>query len=222
MVSTHSRFDILRGNERYCEREIHIHHQYLILSVNDPHDLLSEDPHLGPVVAKHGPVELEPHPDPFERLVVSIVNQQLSTASAAAIKGRLFDRYEITPEGILAADDEGLRDLGLSTQKIDYVRNVADRFIEDDLSPGTFSAMTDEEVIEELASIKGIGVWTAKMFLIFVLAREDVFPVEDLGIRRGMELLYGDISRGEMVERAEAWQPFRSYASLYLWRHYEG
>ena len=173
--------------------------------MSDPYDLLGDDPHLGPVVAEHGEIELEPHPDPFERLVISIVNQQLSTASAAAIKDRLFDRYEITPEGMLAADAEGLRELGLSAQKIDYVRNVADRFIDDGLSPETFSAMTDEEVIEELASIKGIGVWTAKMFLIFVLAREDVFPVEDLGVRRGMELLFGDeITRGEMVEQAAA------------------
>jgi DNA-3-methyladenine glycosylase II len=191
--------------------------------VTDPHDLLREDPRLGPVVEEHGEIALEPHPDPFERLVISIVNQQLSTASAGAIRDRLFDRYEVRPEAMLAAADEDLRDLGLSGQKIEYVRNVADRFQADGLAPETFATMTDEEVIEELASIKGIGVWTAKMFLIFVLAREDVFPVEDLGIRRGMEMLYSDgITRGEMVERAEAWRPYRSYASLYLWRHYEG
>ena len=190
--------------------------------MTDPHDLLRADPHLGPVVDEHGELAIDPAADPFERLVVSIVNQQLSTASAAAIRERLFDRYEITPEAMLAADDEGLRELGLSHQKIEYVRNVADQFIADDLSHSTFAEMTDEEVIGELTEIKGVGVWTAKMFLIFVLAREDVFPIEDLGIRRGMEMLFGDeISRPEMVERAEAWRPYRSYASRYLWCHYE-
>ena len=185
------------------------------------YERLVADPDLGPYVETHGEIALEPAEDPFRRLVVSIINQQLSTQSAAAIRNRLFDRFTITPESMLAADEAALREVGLSGQKIEYVRNVAERFEADGLSPAAFATMTDEEVIEELTSIRGIGVWTAKMFLIFVLAREDVFPVEDLGIRRGMELLYGDLTRAEMRTRAEAWRPYRSYASLHLWRAYE-
>ncbi|TVT89564.1 DNA-3-methyladenine glycosylase family protein, partial [Haloferax volcanii] len=102
-----------------------------------------------------------------------------------------------------------------------YVRNVADAF-RDGLSAEWLREMDDGEVVAALTEIRGVGDWTAKMFLIFVLAREDVFPVEDLGIRRGMEHVFGfeqdAVSRGEMRERAERWAPYRSYASRYLWR----
>ncbi|KAB1193953.1 DNA-3-methyladenine glycosylase 2 family protein [Haloferax sp. MBLA0076] len=188
---------------------------------DDAYQALRTDPHLGSVVEDHGPVTLDPANDPFERLVVSIVNQQLSTTAAATIRDRLFDRVEVTPAGVLAADEDVLRDCGLSGQKVGYVRNVAEAF-QGDLSADALHVMSDDEVIDALTEIRGVGVWTAKMFLIFVLAREDVFPVEDLGIRRGMEHVFGvetdALSRGEMAERAETWTPYRSYASLYLWR----
>ncbi|KTG27430.1 DNA-3-methyladenine glycosylase family protein [Haloferax profundi] len=188
---------------------------------DDAYRALRTDPHLGSVVEDHGPVTLDPANDPFERLVVSIVNQQLSTTAAATIRDRLFDRVEVTPAGVLAADEDVLRDCGLSGQKVGYVRNVAEAF-QDDLSADALHVMSDDEVIDALTEIRGVGVWTAKMFLIFVLAREDVFPVEDLGIRRGMEHVFDveadALSRGEMAERAETWTPYRSYASLYLWR----
>ncbi|MFC7201997.1 DNA-3-methyladenine glycosylase family protein [Haloferax namakaokahaiae] len=187
----------------------------------DAYQALKADPHLGPVVESHGPMELEASSEPFERLVVSIVNQQLSTSAAATIRDRMFDAVTVTPEGILAADIAVLRDCGLSKQKTEYVRNVAEAF-QDGLSADDLHAMSDDEVIESLTEIRGVGVWTAKMFLIFVLAREDVFPVEDLGIRRGMEKVFGleadSQTRGELRERAEPWHPYRSYASRYLWR----
>jgi DNA-3-methyladenine glycosylase II len=183
-------------------------------------DPLRSDPELARLVDRHGELTLEPAADEFERLVVSILNQQLSTQSAAAIRDRLFDRFEVTPTALLAAEEPALRDVGLSSQKISYVRNVAEAFQDRDLTRAGLADYSDEEVIEELTSIRGVGVWTAKMYLIFVLAREDVFPVEDLGIRRGMTALYDipDDNRGAMVERAEAWRPYRSYASRYLWR----
>jgi DNA-3-methyladenine glycosylase II len=182
---------------------------------------LRADPILTEVIDAHEPLTLEPAEDPFERLVVSIVNQQLSTASANAIRGRLFDRFEIAPEPLLKADETELRDVGLSRQKIEYIQNTARTFTEDDLTRDSFTGMTNQEVIEELTTIRGVGVWTAKMFLMFSLGREDVFPVEDLGIRNGMTELYGDLSREEMVEAAEQWRPYRSITSLYLWRSYE-
>ena len=183
---------------------------------------LRNDPTMAPIVEEHGELTIEPHPDPFERLVVSIVNQQLSTSSAAAIRERLFDRFEITPAEMLTADEDALRETGLSSSKVEYIRNVAQAFEAEPLTSERFEGVPDEEVVDELTEIRGVGVWTAKMYLMFCLGREDVFPVEDLGIRRGMQMLYGeDLSRPEMVETAEAWRPYRSYASRYLWRAYE-
>lgn len=179
------------------------------------------DPILSTLIDEHGTLELEPAADPFERLIVSIVNQQLSTASAAAIRERFFDRFEIAPESLVDADEAELRETGLSHQKIEYIHNAAHTFLHDDLTRESFAQMSDEEVIEELTSIHGVGVWTAKMFLMFSLGREDIFPVEDLGIRNGMTQLYGDLSREEMVEVAEQWRPYRSIATLHIWRSYE-
>jgi DNA-3-methyladenine glycosylase II len=186
--------------------------------VTSPHDTLREDSYIGPLVEHHGHLELDPADDMFERLVVSILRQQVSMASAAATRERLYDAVEVTPEGILAADPETLRDAGLSRQKTGYVRNVAEAF-RDEYSKAYFEELDDEAVVDELTEIKGVGDWTARMQLLFSLGRPDVFPVGDLGIRKGMRNLYGeDLTRAEMVDEAERWAPYRSYASLYLWR----
>jgi DNA-3-methyladenine glycosylase II len=180
---------------------------------------LRKDPDLRPIVDRHGEVTLDPADDLFERMVASIVNQQLATDAAASIREQLYDAVEIEPSAILQADESTLRDAGLSRQKADYVRNVARSFAEHGYSSEYFADMDDDAVIAELTEITGVGVWTAKMQLLFSLARPDVFPVEDLGIRRAMESIYGDdLTRAEMVEIAERWRPYRSYASLYLWR----
>ncbi|MFB6267752.1 MAG: DNA-3-methyladenine glycosylase [Halodesulfurarchaeum sp.] len=186
------------------------------------HSALVDDPVLGPIVDAHGPITLDRAEDPFQRLVVSILRQQVSMASAAAMRERLFERVEVTPGSILAADEETLKGAGLSDAKVEYVRAAARAFDRRPLGDGYFDDRSDEEVIAELSEIRGIGPWTAKMFLIFGLAREDVFPVEDLGIRKGMrDLFEEDLSRAEMVERAEPWRPYRTYASKYIWRAYE-
>ncbi|MFC6732922.1 MULTISPECIES: DNA-3-methyladenine glycosylase [unclassified Haladaptatus] len=185
--------------------------------MTDVYAHLRTDETLSRLIDEHGEIPLERAEDPFARLVTAIINQQLSVQSAAAIRGRLFDRYEITPDGIRAADEDGLRDVGLSGQKIRYVRSIADHF-DDGISHDYFAEMTDEEVIDDLTEITGVGVWTAKMFLMSVLAREDVFPVEDLGIRNGMAKLYALEAEPAMVEKAEDWRPYRSYASRYIWR----
>lgn len=179
---------------------------------------LKDDEKLRPVIEEHGELKLEASENPFQRLVTSIINQQLSTQSAEAIRERFFDRFEITPEALLAADEENLADVGLSRQKIEYIKSASRHFQEDNLSPEKFDEMSDEEVVDELTGIHGVGVWTAKMFLINVLAREDVFPVEDLGIRKAMENLYDLESRGDMREKADEWRPYRSIASRYLWK----
>ncbi|GAB3018433.1 DNA-3-methyladenine glycosylase family protein [Natronobiforma cellulositropha] len=187
-------------------------------------DELRRDPVMAGLIEEHGPLELEPAADEFERLVVSIINQQMSTASATAIRERVFSRVEITPEGLLAADAAVLRDAGLSTQKVEYVRNVARAFRERDLSAARFADEPDEVVIDELTDIRGVGPWTANMYLMFALGRPDVLPLGDLAVRRGIEALYNDgasLTRAEMREIAAAWRPYRSLATLYIWAAYE-
>jgi DNA-3-methyladenine glycosylase II len=187
----------------------------------DPHAHLAADDSLAPLIDSHGPLELDSSGDPFERLVVSLVNQQLSSAAAATIRDRLFDRFEVTPEGLLAADEAALRDVGLSEQKVGYVRHAAEAARAGRLDRDRFADRDDAAVVTELTEIRGVGEWTGKLFAMFVLGREDVFPVEDLGIRRAMESLFGDLTRAQMVERAEPWRPYRSHAALYLWHHHE-
>ena len=185
----------------------------------DAVSFLRDDPDIGHLVADHGDVTLESGEDLFERLVVSILRQQVSMASANATRERLEDAVELTPTALLRTDRSTLRDLGLSRQKASYVHNVAEAFVEHDYSREYFAEMSDDAVIAELTDINGVGPWTAKMQLLFSLGRPDVFPVEDLGIRKGMHTLYGDdLERSRMEEIAERWRPYRSYASLYLWR----
>ena len=186
---------------------------------DSPHETLRADPDIGPLVERHGDLTLDPASDLFERLVVSILRQQVSMASAAATRERLFDAVAVTPAGIRDADDEVLRDAGLSRQKTRYVNEVAETFLAEEYSLATFEDATDEDIREALTAITGVGDWTANMQLLFAFGREDVFPVGDLGIRKGFEAVVGEgSSRAEMREYAERWSPYRSYASLYLWR----
>ena len=186
--------------------------------MDDAIDALRTDPDLRPLIERHGHLSIDPADDFFARFVVSILRQQVSMASAEATRDRLFEAAEVTPAGILAADDATLRDAGLSRQKARYVNNVAEAFRDRGYTVAHFEGVPDDAVVDELTSITGVGTWTAKMQLLFSLGRPDVFPVGDLGIRKGMRTLYGDIDRERMVETAERWAPYRSYASLYLWR----
>lgn len=186
-------------------------------------EFLRSDEALTAHVERHGPIELEPADDIFARFVVSIIRQQVSMEAAESIRERLFETVEVTPEAMLAADEATLRDAGLSAAKVEYVTAVAERFEERCYDQSYFADESDEAVLAELTDIHGVGPWTAKMFLLFCFGREDVFPVEDLGIRTGMEAVVGsDLTRAEMRERAAEWAPYRSYASLYLWRAADG
>lgn len=186
--------------------------------MSTPHEAIRSDDVLGPFVDRYGELELDPDPDMFRRLVVSVLRQQVSMASAEATRARLFETVEVTPAGVLEADPETLRDCGLSRQKAEYVRNVATAF-DDEYDRAYFVGLSDERVIEELTTIKGIGEWTARMQLLFSLGRPDVFPIGDLGVRKGMRSLFDpEMTREAMVSEAERWAPYRSYATLYLWR----
>lgn len=191
--------------------------------IEDAINHLQSDSDLRPLIEEHGEIGLNTAEDSFKRFTVSIINQQLSTASASAIRDRVFDQFEVNPQAMLEADEAALRETGLSRQKIEYIRNIAEAYIGQGLGPEYFEGMDDSAVISELTDIKGVGPWSAKMYLLFCLGRPDVFPVEDLGIRKGMYSLYTEeMDRDEMFEVAEKWRPYRSYASRYIWRAYDG
>jgi DNA-3-methyladenine glycosylase II len=178
---------------------------------------------MADLIDAHGELDVRPADDEFRRLVVSIVNQQLSTASADAIRERVVDLLgEVTPETVLAADRGALRDAGLSGSKVDYLGNAARAFRTRDLSRAGLADHDDEAVVDELTRITGVGRWSAEMYLLFALGREDVLPLGDLAIRRGLRSLYGCDSREEMRAVADAWRPYRSYGTRYVWAHYEG
>ncbi|WP_409348379.1 DNA-3-methyladenine glycosylase family protein [Natronorarus salvus] len=187
--------------------------------------VLRRDPVMAELVDRHDPYR-EPDWTEYERLCISIINQQLSTASAAAVRERTFEVLdgEVTPETVLAAEESALREAGLSRQKVAYVRNAAETFRENDYTRTGLSGYSDEEVVDRLTEITGIGEWTARMYLLFVLERPDVLPLGDLAVRRAITALYGngeELTRPEMCEIAERWRPYRSMATRYLWAEYE-
>ena len=189
---------------------------------------LREDPTMATLVDRHGPLDVAPADDEFARLCTSIVNQQLSTASAAAIHERFVGVLggDPTPDRVLAADEAALREAGLSGTKVDYLRNVAAAFRDDerDFTREGLAGASDEAVVDRLTEITGVGEWTARMYLIFALGREDVLPLGDLAVRKGIERVYNggeSLSRAEMLEIGEAWRPYRSYGTRYVWAEYE-
>ena len=161
----------------------------------------------------------------YGALVRSIVGQQLSTKAAAAIYARLIARFDgrpPTPEEVLAEDPEELRAAaGLSHAKVRYLRSLSEHVLSGDLELDRLESLSDDEVIAELVAVKGIGVWSSHMFLMFHLHRPDVLAVGDLGIRRAIKNLYGldEMPAPAAIEAlAEPWRPYRTLACLYLWR----
>lgn len=160
----------------------------------------------------------------LEDLVESIISQQLSTKAADTIFKRfkgLFQKKFPTSEQILATEDDKIRACGLSFAKISYVKSVANAFVSDLIDTEKIKKQPDEEVIQELTQIKGVGRWTAEMILIFTLNRPDVFSIGDLGLRNAIIKLYGITDQKEMVTLSERWKPHRSTACWYLWRSLE-
>jgi DNA-3-methyladenine glycosylase II len=192
--------------------------------------LSAADPVLGALIAASGPLprsrEGRPGPeDHYGALVRSIVGQQLSVLAARAIYGRLSERFggrAPTPSEILADDPEELRAAaGLSRAKVGFLRSLAEHVISGELELERLDQLDDEQVIEELVAVKGIGEWTAHMFLMFHLERPDVLAVGDLGIRRAIERAYGlaELPDAKAIERlAEPWRPYRTLACRHLWR----
>ena len=186
------------------------------------------DPAMAALVRRIGPLDHAARrrgrpDDAYGSLVRTIVGQQLSTKAARTIYARLaalFDDRPPTPAELLAAEDEVLREVGLSRQKIGYLRDLAARVRSGELELHALQELTDEEVSREITAVKGLGRWSADMFLIFHLRRPDVLPVGDLGIRRAVERAYGLPGlpdQDTLRSLAGPWRPHRTLASLYLW-----
>jgi len=180
------------------------------------------------LVEEHGPLSMRQRrrgrpTDAYGILVRSIVGQQLSTRAASTIYGRVVELFggEVpAPAKLIAADPEALRAAGLSRAKVAYLRDLAERVEDGDLDLDHLTELPDDQVSEQLTAVKGIGQWSADMFLIFHLGRPDILAVGDLGIRRAAERAYGlkKIPDATTLTRiAEPWRPYRSLACLYLW-----
>jgi DNA-3-methyladenine glycosylase II len=183
---------------------------------------LAKDRIMKRLIREYGPCTLAPHKDSFHILCKSIISQQVSNAAAAAIMKRFtaLSKKKMTPVVLLSFTDEQLRSAGLSRQKISYLRNLAEHFRDQKIVPKDFRKLTDEQIITELTDVKGIGRWTAEMFLIFALARPDVYSAGDLGLQRAIERFYCNGKQGtpkDAAEIAKRWAPYRSIACWYLW-----
>lgn len=189
--------------------------------------LADADPRLGAVIDAVGPFTLQPRTmtSPFEALLRSIVYQQLSGKAAATIHGRLtalFPSGTPTPDALLALPDDALRGAGLSRAKAAAAHDLARRTLDGTVPDlEALQALEDDAVVERLTAVRGVGRWTVEMLLLFRLGRPDVYPVTDLGIRKGVARLHAlDAlpTPREMPEYGAAWRPYRSVASWYLWR----
>ncbi|MEK7155704.1 MAG: DNA-3-methyladenine glycosylase 2 family protein [Patescibacteria group bacterium] len=189
--------------------------------------ILKKHPHFGPLIKKHGPPDFTRYHGRariFTSVLRSIISQQISTKAAAAIRGRflaLFPKSGPTPETLLKMPVAELRAAGLSAQKVAYMRDAALKFKDGTISPRKFARMTSQEIIDHLVQIKGVGVWTAHMLLIFTLMRPDILPTGDLGIRKGFQVVYGLRSLPDhkrMEKLAQEWREHASVASWYLWK----
>ncbi len=192
--------------------------------------LRAADPVVGRLIEHHGPFRLRPSADPYAALVRMILHQQLAGAAAAAIEGRFRALYgdpdgTPSPGELLATRDDDFRGAGVSRQKASYLRDLAARVQEGRLDWGRLDGLADEEVVADLTAVRGIGEWTAHMFLMFHLGRPDVLPVGDLGVRAGMRIAYG-LDAAPTPARAREigspWAPYRSVGSWYMWRAVEG
>jgi len=189
--------------------------------------LRQQDPILSEIIARVGDYGIQYRDPGFETLVRSIVFQQLSGRVATVIFGRLAAAAggKLTPENILKLRPSRMRSLGLSTQKTAYIRDLARHTRDQQLVFEELAALPDAEVIERVTQVKGIGVWTAHMFLIFALRRHDVLPTGDLGVRNAIRRAYGLAelpTPADMERMAERWRPYCSVASWYLWRSLDG
>jgi DNA-3-methyladenine glycosylase II len=189
--------------------------------------LIRVDKTLAAIIDRHGPCSLSKRSDYFAVLCESIISQQLSVKAADTIHRRfcgLFDGSTPKPCELLIFDDEIIRGIGISKQKTGYLKDLSEKIISLDINPSEFDSMGDEDIINVLTKVKGIGRWTAEMFLIFALNRSDVLPVDDLGLKKAVWFQYKlkEMPGSDRIrEIAGRWHPFATLATWYLWRSIE-
>jgi DNA-3-methyladenine glycosylase II len=185
--------------------------------------LARRDPVMGAIMRAHPGVYMMVRGEPFMTLARAICGQQISVKAAQSVWDRVcvcLDQ-KISPEAVVAADRKNLRACGLSDRKTEYIADLAQHFVDGKIHARNWPQMSDEEIIAELTDVRGIGRWTAEMFLMFNLLRPDVFPLDDLGLQKGIRVAYGKgrkTSLKQMKKLGETWRPWRSVATWYLWR----
>lgn len=188
--------------------------------------LAENDMRLASIIKVAGPCRIKPHSDHYGELVGSIVGQQLSAKAAAAIWRRVLDLFNgqmPTPEQLIKVDGQKLRDIGLSWPKVGYVKDLAQHVLDSRLDLKHIATMPNDQLIEQLTAVKGLGEWSAHMFMIFGLGRLDVLPVGDLGIRKAVMNLYGlkelpGPATIVTISNQNSWHPYDSVAAWYLWQ----
>ncbi len=184
--------------------------------------LARRDPVMAAIMRGHPKIFFARRGEPFLTLARAIVGQQISVKAAQSVWDRVCACVgDITPEGVLARKRPELRACGLSERKVEYIADLAQHFADGRIHVHRWPEMSDEEIIAELVEVRGIGRWTAEMFLIFNLLRPDVFPLDDLGLQKAIRLSYykrKKVSLGTMRRLGESWRPWRSVATWYLWR----
>ena len=184
--------------------------------------LARRDPVMGAIMRAHPKVFLARRGEPFLTLARAIVGQQISVKAAQSVWDRLVICVgEVAPQAVLAKPRPELRACGLSDRKTEYIADLAQHFADGAIHVHRWPQMSDEQIIVELVEVRGIGRWTAEMFLIFSLLRPDVFPLDDLGLQKGIRLAYykgRKVSVRTMARLGETWRPWRSVATWYLWR----
>ena len=184
--------------------------------------LARRDPVMGAIMRSHRKIFLTRRGEPFLTLARAIVGQQISVKAAQSVWDKVCACVgEVTPQGVLGRKRPELRACGLSDRKVEYIADLAQHFADGAIHVQRWPEMSDEEIIAELTEVRGIGRWTAEMFLIFSLLRPDVFPLDDLGLQKGIRLCYfkgRKLSLKTMARLGETWRPWRSVATWYLWR----
>jgi DNA-3-methyladenine glycosylase II len=184
--------------------------------------LARSDPVMGGIIRRFPKVHITPRGDPFHTLARAIVGQQISVKAAQSVWNKLEVCVStVSPKSVLIKKRTELRACGLSDRKVEYIADLAQHFADGKIHVHRWPAMGDEDIIAELTEVRGIGRWTAEMFLMFNLLRPDVFPLGDLGLQKGIQVSYHGgrkIALRTMKMRGETWRPWRSVATWYLWR----
>jgi DNA-3-methyladenine glycosylase II len=197
-----------------------------IITLNKEHlavqYLCDKDKRMAKVIDMVGDITYQPHKDGYSFLIHEIIEQMLSIKAGAKIYGRLQELCggEVTANAVAKLSDEEIKSIGTANSKVTYIRNVTTSFISGELDLDALSSMSDEEVFKKLTQLKGIGSWTAKMYLIFVLDRKDILLIEDVAFLQSYKWMYKteDVSKTSVVKKCKKWKPYSSIAARYLYR----